>query len=253
MCKFVLDNLPNKLTLCSGEFSLCRVNNGGCQDLCLLTSEGRVNCSCRGDRKLLEDNTCIGNAVHLILTLFHLPFYLYFPKKGRRLSFWTFTCVFENYSSPIRMPFLPSCCSTERHVQSHRWVWVRKWRLRELHVDLRRHGPLQGQIWWEAVLLWWEGTHALFQWPAKTNICVLCCTLFHSGLVFQPIVRAKRASGVAWMAAVSGITPGVMDKTTAETIPMSFSVTVSHAIYTFLMEMLNLLLIVLLQYCSCYR
>uniref|UniRef100_A0A3Q1CIR2 EGF-like domain-containing protein n=1 Tax=Amphiprion ocellaris TaxID=80972 RepID=A0A3Q1CIR2_AMPOC len=41
------------------EFSLCRVNNGGCQDLCLLTSEGRVNCSCRGDRKLLEDNTCI--------------------------------------------------------------------------------------------------------------------------------------------------------------------------------------------------
>ncbi|KAM9759324.1 low-density lipoprotein receptor-related protein 1-like isoform 2-T2 [Menidia menidia] len=43
----------------SCEFSLCRVNNGGCQDLCLLNSEGRVNCSCRGDRKLLEDNTCI--------------------------------------------------------------------------------------------------------------------------------------------------------------------------------------------------
>ncbi|XP_029681819.1 low-density lipoprotein receptor-related protein 1-like isoform X3 [Takifugu rubripes] len=42
----------------SCEFSLCRINNGGCQDLCLLTSEGRVNCSCRGDRKLLEDNTC---------------------------------------------------------------------------------------------------------------------------------------------------------------------------------------------------
>ncbi|KAG7252793.1 hypothetical protein CRUP_036554, partial [Coryphaenoides rupestris] len=35
------------------------VNNGGCQDLCLLTSEGRINCSCRGDRKLLEDNTCV--------------------------------------------------------------------------------------------------------------------------------------------------------------------------------------------------
>lgn len=47
--------------VCIGEFSMCRVNNGGCQDLCLLTSEGRVNCSCRGDRKLLEDNTCIGN------------------------------------------------------------------------------------------------------------------------------------------------------------------------------------------------
>uniref|UniRef100_A0A668U5R0 EGF-like domain-containing protein n=1 Tax=Oreochromis aureus TaxID=47969 RepID=A0A668U5R0_OREAU len=43
----------------SCEFSMCRINNGGCQDLCLLTSEGRVNCSCRGDRKLLEDNTCI--------------------------------------------------------------------------------------------------------------------------------------------------------------------------------------------------
>ncbi|CAL8335883.1 unnamed protein product [Lota lota] len=43
----------------SCEFSLCRLNNGGCQDLCLLTSEARVNCSCRGDRKLLEDNTCI--------------------------------------------------------------------------------------------------------------------------------------------------------------------------------------------------
>uniref|UniRef100_A0A3P9BHD9 Low density lipoprotein receptor-related protein 1Aa n=1 Tax=Maylandia zebra TaxID=106582 RepID=A0A3P9BHD9_9CICH len=43
----------------SCEFSMCRVNNGGCQDLCLLTSEGRVNCSCRGDRKLFEDNTCI--------------------------------------------------------------------------------------------------------------------------------------------------------------------------------------------------
>ncbi|XP_078803799.1 low-density lipoprotein receptor-related protein 1 isoform X7 [Oryzias latipes] len=43
----------------SCEFSQCRVNNGGCQDLCLLTSEGRVNCSCRGDRKLLDDNSCI--------------------------------------------------------------------------------------------------------------------------------------------------------------------------------------------------
>uniref|UniRef100_A0A672MS31 LDL receptor related protein 1 n=1 Tax=Sinocyclocheilus grahami TaxID=75366 RepID=A0A672MS31_SINGR len=43
----------------SCEFSPCRVNNGGCQDLCLLTSDGRVNCSCRGERKLLDDNTCI--------------------------------------------------------------------------------------------------------------------------------------------------------------------------------------------------
>uniref|UniRef100_A0AAX7SPU8 EGF-like domain-containing protein n=1 Tax=Astatotilapia calliptera TaxID=8154 RepID=A0AAX7SPU8_ASTCA len=42
----------------SCEFSPCRTNNGGCQDLCLPTSDGRVNCSCRGDRQLLEDNTC---------------------------------------------------------------------------------------------------------------------------------------------------------------------------------------------------
>uniref|UniRef100_A0A667YNG9 LDL receptor related protein 1 n=1 Tax=Myripristis murdjan TaxID=586833 RepID=A0A667YNG9_9TELE len=42
----------------SCEFSPCRTNNGGCQDLCLPTSDGRVNCSCRGDRRLLEDNTC---------------------------------------------------------------------------------------------------------------------------------------------------------------------------------------------------
>lgn len=52
-----LSKLPLRF---EGEFSLCRVNNGGCQDLCLLTSEGRVNCSCRGDRKLLEDSTCSG-------------------------------------------------------------------------------------------------------------------------------------------------------------------------------------------------
>ncbi|XP_049327868.1 low-density lipoprotein receptor-related protein 1 isoform X3 [Astyanax mexicanus] len=43
----------------SCEYSMCRVNNGGCQDLCLLSSEGKVNCSCRGDRKLLQDNTCV--------------------------------------------------------------------------------------------------------------------------------------------------------------------------------------------------
>uniref|UniRef100_A0A671R1X8 Low-density lipoprotein receptor-related protein 1-like n=1 Tax=Sinocyclocheilus anshuiensis TaxID=1608454 RepID=A0A671R1X8_9TELE len=43
----------------SCEFSPCLINNGGCQDLCLLTSEGRVNCSCRGERKLLGDNTCV--------------------------------------------------------------------------------------------------------------------------------------------------------------------------------------------------
>ncbi|XP_062842266.1 low-density lipoprotein receptor-related protein 1 isoform X2 [Trichomycterus rosablanca] len=43
----------------SCTFSPCTVNNGGCGDLCLLSADGRVNCSCRGDRRLLEDNTCI--------------------------------------------------------------------------------------------------------------------------------------------------------------------------------------------------
>lgn len=49
---------PKPLCYSSGEFSPCRTNNGGCQDLCLPTSDGRVNCSCRGDRQLLEDSTC---------------------------------------------------------------------------------------------------------------------------------------------------------------------------------------------------
>ncbi|XP_072349712.1 low-density lipoprotein receptor-related protein 1-like [Scyliorhinus torazame] len=42
------------------KLSPCKVLNGGCQDLCLLTPEGRVNCSCRGGRMLLDDFTCSG-------------------------------------------------------------------------------------------------------------------------------------------------------------------------------------------------
>ncbi|XP_046700598.1 low-density lipoprotein receptor-related protein 1B isoform X5 [Silurus meridionalis] len=41
------------------ELSPCRVLNGGCGDLCLLTPEGTVNCSCRGERVLLDDNRCV--------------------------------------------------------------------------------------------------------------------------------------------------------------------------------------------------
>ncbi|XP_049341186.1 low-density lipoprotein receptor-related protein 1B isoform X1 [Astyanax mexicanus] len=41
------------------ELSLCRVLNGGCGDLCLLTPDGTVNCSCRGERVLLDDNRCV--------------------------------------------------------------------------------------------------------------------------------------------------------------------------------------------------
>ncbi|NXJ85431.1 LRP1 protein, partial [Trogon melanurus] len=42
----------------SCELSPCRVNNGGCQDLCLPTPKGHVKCSCRGERVLQEDFTC---------------------------------------------------------------------------------------------------------------------------------------------------------------------------------------------------
>ncbi|KAJ7345792.1 hypothetical protein JRQ81_001742, partial [Phrynocephalus forsythii] len=43
----------------SCELSPCAQMNGGCHDLCLLTPDGRVNCSCRGDRVLIEDNRCV--------------------------------------------------------------------------------------------------------------------------------------------------------------------------------------------------
>lgn len=43
----------------SCESSPCSVNNGGCHDLCLLTPHGVVNCSCRGERILLDDNRCV--------------------------------------------------------------------------------------------------------------------------------------------------------------------------------------------------
>ncbi|KAF5890991.1 low-density lipoprotein receptor-related protein 1B-like, partial [Clarias magur] len=41
------------------ELSLCNVNNGGCSDLCLLTPNATVTCTCRGERKLLHDNRCV--------------------------------------------------------------------------------------------------------------------------------------------------------------------------------------------------
>lgn len=53
---FLVSHCPSVL----GELSPCRVNNGGCQDLCLLTPKGHVNCSCRGERVLQEDFTCKG-------------------------------------------------------------------------------------------------------------------------------------------------------------------------------------------------
>ncbi|XP_043929607.1 low-density lipoprotein receptor-related protein 1B, partial [Protopterus annectens] len=43
----------------SCELSPCAVKNGGCQDLCLLTADGQVNCSCRGNQILLDSNRCV--------------------------------------------------------------------------------------------------------------------------------------------------------------------------------------------------
>ncbi|XP_038606813.1 low-density lipoprotein receptor-related protein 1B [Tachyglossus aculeatus] len=43
----------------SCELSPCSVLNGGCHDLCLVTADGRVNCSCRAERILLDDNRCV--------------------------------------------------------------------------------------------------------------------------------------------------------------------------------------------------
>ncbi len=53
----------------SGELSPCRVQNGGCGDLCLLTPDGTVNCSCRGGRILLDDNRCVCKFHHASLRL----------------------------------------------------------------------------------------------------------------------------------------------------------------------------------------
>uniref|UniRef100_A0A672N291 Low-density lipoprotein receptor-related protein 1B-like n=1 Tax=Sinocyclocheilus grahami TaxID=75366 RepID=A0A672N291_SINGR len=49
---------PNGLTI-DHKSSPCSVNNGGCHDLCLLTPLGVVNCTCRGERILLDDNRCV--------------------------------------------------------------------------------------------------------------------------------------------------------------------------------------------------
>ncbi|MGH0132653.1 UNVERIFIED_CONTAM: hypothetical protein FKN15_051430, partial [Acipenser sinensis] len=43
----------------SCELSPCKVINGGCDDLCVLTPDGRVNCTCRGERILLDANRCV--------------------------------------------------------------------------------------------------------------------------------------------------------------------------------------------------
>lgn len=66
-CEGTVRDVP--LSLVSGELSPCRVLNGGCGDLCLLTPDGTVNCSCRGERILLDDNRCVCKFPHASLRL----------------------------------------------------------------------------------------------------------------------------------------------------------------------------------------
>uniref|UniRef100_A0A672N2P7 Low-density lipoprotein receptor-related protein 1B-like n=1 Tax=Sinocyclocheilus grahami TaxID=75366 RepID=A0A672N2P7_SINGR len=47
------------------ESSPCSVNNGGCHDLCLLTPLGVVNCTCRGERILLDDNRSMNSSCNI--------------------------------------------------------------------------------------------------------------------------------------------------------------------------------------------
>uniref|UniRef100_A0A667ZSN6 EGF-like domain-containing protein n=1 Tax=Myripristis murdjan TaxID=586833 RepID=A0A667ZSN6_9TELE len=60
--RYVISDSEFFLSCCwsifTGELSPCRHMNGGCGDLCLLTPYGRVNCTCRGERVLLDDNRC---------------------------------------------------------------------------------------------------------------------------------------------------------------------------------------------------
>uniref|UniRef100_A0A672NBG1 Low-density lipoprotein receptor-related protein 1B-like n=1 Tax=Sinocyclocheilus grahami TaxID=75366 RepID=A0A672NBG1_SINGR len=49
----------------SCESSPCSVNNGGCHDLCLLTPLGVVNCTCRGERMLLDDNRSLNSSCNI--------------------------------------------------------------------------------------------------------------------------------------------------------------------------------------------
>uniref|UniRef100_A0A3B3RJA6 EGF-like domain-containing protein n=1 Tax=Paramormyrops kingsleyae TaxID=1676925 RepID=A0A3B3RJA6_9TELE len=84
----------------TGKSSPCQLNNGGCQELCLLTPEGRVNCSCRGNRKLLKDNTCTGEStggryLYLFCSLFGISLGYFACPSGRCIpSSWT--CDGEN-------------------------------------------------------------------------------------------------------------------------------------------------------------
>ncbi|XP_078716677.1 prolow-density lipoprotein receptor-related protein 1-like isoform X3 [Lampetra fluviatilis] len=49
--------LANDTNSC--ELSPCKVMNGGCEDLCHITEDGRFNCKCRGERVLVDGTRCV--------------------------------------------------------------------------------------------------------------------------------------------------------------------------------------------------
>lgn len=128
--------------------------------------------------------------------------------------------------------------SLQHDMQCYWWVWVRKRRLHQLHADVWRHGPLQGQVWREAVLLRWVALMVvfivvvvfLFQLSCS-RVCYLIDSYHWHHLPIssssQPTVCARRATGAAWTAAVCLTAPGATGRTTARTTLMKPSATVS--------------------------
>ena len=51
-----------------GRENPCAIDNGGCEALCLINTEGRVGCRCPHRKKLQKDGkTCIGRKAFLFL------------------------------------------------------------------------------------------------------------------------------------------------------------------------------------------
>lgn len=127
--------------------------------------------------------------------------------------------------------------SLQHDVQCHWRVRVRKWRLHQLHPDVWRHGPLQGQVRWKTVLLRWVTLTDVvfivmfrFQLSCSCSHCFLDSYNSHHLPISstpQPTVCARKATGAAPTAAVCLTAPGAMGKTTAKTTLMKPSATVS--------------------------
>lgn len=84
-----------------GELSPCRHMNGGCGDLCLLTPNGRVNCTCRGERVLLDDNRCVCKSNVIIDVTNMLPLSIHSPVYWFAIWIMTFFMDLLFWSQPI--------------------------------------------------------------------------------------------------------------------------------------------------------